>query len=152
LDDLVKVPSGRGVEVHDDDLILDPEHVLPSPQVRGKVTAVRVANGEIIQTFGSPAAAKAPAHMSDAKNFMAFRGGVLRFGKLTMRDADLTLVDATPQDRFQFAIDHYNDQLVAGFSKSQPDLGLVTYMPDFNDLHGKQAAARAVGTRPNTGD
>ncbi len=149
LDDLVNVKGARGVEVHDDDLILDPENILPSPQIRGKVSAVRVANGEVLQTFGPPAGANTSSHMSDAKNYMAFRGGVLRFGKLTMRDADLTLVDATQRDAFFFSIDRYNEQLVAGYSKTTPDLGLVVFMPDINEVQSKSAHLVAVSNQPS---
>ena len=65
---------------------------------------------------------------------MFYRGNVLRFGKLTMADADLQIVDADPKDPFDFYLSHLNDQLVAGESRNQPDLGLKTTMPDYADL------------------
>ncbi len=48
---------------------------------------------------------------------MFFRHGVLRFGKLTMDDTDLMIVDANAKDPFDFFLDHYNTQLVAGYSQ-----------------------------------
>jgi hypothetical protein len=65
---------------------------------------------------------------------MFFQGGVLRFGKLTMTDTDLLIVDADPKDRFDFFLDHYNEQLVAGYSRNTPDHGLIVTMPDFATL------------------
>jgi len=49
---------------------------------------------------------------------MYFRGGRLRFGKLTMQDTDLMLVDAAPADPFRFNLAEYARQLVAGYSKT----------------------------------
>jgi len=50
---------------------------------------------------------------------MFFRGGVLRFGKLTMHDTDLMIVDAEPEDPFDSFLDQYNAQLVAGSAARQ---------------------------------
>ena len=38
------------------------------------------------------------------------------------------------RDDFDFYPAKYNAQLVAGYSKNTPERGLMTYMPDFNDL------------------
>jgi hypothetical protein len=65
---------------------------------------------------------------------MYYRGGTLRFGKLTMADTDLLLVDADQKDPFDFSPERYNDQLVAGYSKNTRAHGLIVYMPDLNDL------------------
>jgi hypothetical protein len=72
---------------------------------------------------------------------MFYRGKVLRFGKLTMEDADLQIVDADPKDPFDFFLSHLNEQLVAGESHNQPDFGLVTIMPDYSDLPPKITTA-----------
>ena len=65
---------------------------------------------------------------------MAYRGGVLRFGRFTMNDTDMRLVDADPKNAFDFSPDHYNDHLVAGYSKTTVSGGLVVHMPDFSRL------------------
>ena len=61
-------------------------------------------------------------------------GGTIRFGKLTMTDADLQLIDADPKDPFDFYPARYDAQLVAGYSKNTPSKGLKTYMPDYGEL------------------
>lgn len=147
MDDLLKVEAGHGVTVDDNDFIIDPAEVLPPPKLRGKITAVRIEGDEIVQTFGSGTAAHIrPRAVS--KNHIYWRGGNLRFGKLTMSGTDLELIDKDPSDPFDFSVAHYNDMLVAGYSKNLPRLGLRTYMPDYNDLPaGRGAAAGPDGTR-----
>lgn len=102
------------------------------------VTSVRVADGAIVQTFGSGERQRlSPTAIS--MNYMYWRGGELRFGKLMMTDTDLELVDEDQDDPFDFSIDHWNDQLVAGYSKTTPNRGLKAHMPDYNDLKGPPA-------------
>jgi hypothetical protein len=139
MDDLLKVKPGHGVTVDKNDLILDPQQLMPPPLIRGKVTSVRVADGAIVQTFGSGERVRlSPPAVS--KNYIYWRGGELQFGKLTMTDTDLELVDEDPNDPFDFSIDHWNDQLVAGYSKNTPNRGLKAHMPDHNDLNRRSAA------------
>ena len=65
---------------------------------------------------------------------MAYRGAQLRFGKLTMSDTDLTLIDLDPKDPFDFYLEHYQDQLVAGYTKTTGSFGLRSYFRDYNKL------------------
>ena len=51
-----------------------------------------------------------------------------------MSDTDLLLIDPAPKDPFDFYLDRYKDQLVAGYSKTTPSFGLNVYMVDFNKL------------------
>jgi len=79
---------------------------------------------------------------------MYYRGGILRFGKLTMVRTDLLLLDADQKDVFDFSPERYNAQLVAGYSKNTPAQGLIVYMPAFADLPpARPRRARASGTR-----
>jgi hypothetical protein len=134
MDDMLKVEPGHGVWVDDNDLILDPQLMLPPPHIRGKVTEVHVEGDTLVQTLGtgSPHALR-PAAVSP--NHIYWRGGALKFGKLTMANTDLELVDMDPKDPFDFSARRWNDQLVAGFSKNTPNRGLKAHMPDFADLH-----------------
>jgi hypothetical protein len=133
MDDLLKVKPGHGVTVDDNDLILDPEQLVPPPLIRGKVTSVRITDDAMVQTFGDGQRGRlSPPAIS--KNFIYWRGGNLRFGKLMMTETDLELVDEDPKDPFDFSIDHWNDQLVAGYSKNTTSRGLKAHMPDYNDL------------------
>ena len=136
MDDMMKVKPGHGVIVENNDLILDPEQLVPPPRIRGKVTAVRVTDAGLVQTFGSGERRRlSPPAIS--QNYIYWRGGQLRFGKLTMSETDPELIDDDPSDPFDFSVDHWNDQLVAGYSKNTPDRGLKTHIPDYSDLRSK---------------
>jgi hypothetical protein len=129
---LINTRKTKGVSVDDNDIILDPAQMLPPPQMRGRITAVRVEGDEIVQVFGKERPDAAPGHPHS--NYMAYRGGVLRFGRLTMNNVDMQLIDADPTDPFDFFPDHYNEQLVAGYSKTTASGGLRVYMPDYNKI------------------
>jgi len=130
LDDLVKSNQARGFEAVDDDLLLSPDRLLPDPRISGHLVAVRLDNGRMVQVFGRP-----PAGPSDGmKNYMHYRGNVLRFGRLTMHDTDLRLIDQDPRDAFDFSPKDYVKQLVAGYSKNEADGKLRVYMPDLDKV------------------
>jgi hypothetical protein len=140
---LLNTNKVEGVSVDKDDLILDPGKILPPPEIQGKLTSLKLENGEIHLVFG-PADGKTGIdpvkETCGAKNYLHFRGASVRFGRLTMTDTDLELMDSNPQDSFDFSIDHYNEQLVAGYSKMTQSGGLCVHMPDYNKL--KHPAAK----------
>jgi hypothetical protein len=59
-----------------------------------------------------------------------------------MTETDLELVDDDPKDPFDFSVDRWNEQLVAGYSKITPGRGLKAHMPDYNDLPHTRARDR----------
>jgi hypothetical protein len=127
--ELINTKHTRGIFVDDNDIILDASQALPPPKMRGRITSVRIEGDEIVQTFGT--AKPAVAAKGPPSNYMWYRGGVLKFGRLTMTDTDMRLVDADSSDPFDFSPDHYNDHLVAGYSKTTASGGLIVYMPDY---------------------
>jgi hypothetical protein len=133
LDNLFKVDPGRGVSVDHNDLLLDATKLLPPPAMHGTITAVRIEHDMMVQVFGSgaPRPLSPPA---TSQNYIYWRGGQLTFGKLTMADTDLELVDEDPKDAFDFSVDRWNAQLAAGYSKVTAERGLKAHMVDFNDL------------------
>lgn len=129
-----KVP---GVAVDKDDLLLDPQYILPPPQLQGHLTSIKIENGEIALTFGDTegkGSEPALTNTCGARNYLQFNGGTVRFGSLTMEPADLLLMDMQPADPFDFAIDHYKEQLVAGYSKMTPAGGLCVHVPDYDKI------------------
>ena len=78
---------------------------------------------------------------------MAYHGAQLRFGKLTMSDTDLVLIDMDPQDPFDFSLEHYKEQLVAGYTKTTPDFGLRVFMRDFNKVQNQPAPRHVARSR-----
>ncbi|HET8624887.1 MAG TPA: hypothetical protein VFM14_15090 [Gemmatimonadales bacterium] len=152
LDNLVHVREGRGVEIVDNDFLLSPAALLPPPRIKGTLTGVVLEQTRIRQIFGGSdrPGRKTDLRPSDPKapNYMFYRGKMLRFGKLTMADADLQIVDKDPSDPFDFYLAHLNEQLVAGESHNQTDFGLLTLMPDYSDLErpGRQSGRKQLAT------
>jgi hypothetical protein len=72
---------------------------------------------------------------------MAYRGNRLQFGKLMMNDTDMLLIDPDPSDPFDFYLDHYKEQLVAGYTKTTPVFGLQVFMVDYNKLHRRRSSS-----------
>jgi hypothetical protein len=133
LGELMKEGKVPGVRAQEDDLIIDLEQILPPPHIEGKVVSVRIEGDRIIQVFGGSDVK--PVKNIRAGNYMAYRNNRLRFGKLVMNDADLILIDMDPNDPLDFYLDHYKEQLSAGYAKITPDSGLRMFIKDYNKLH-----------------
>ena len=151
LQKLIDLSKAQGVTVKKNDLFIDPARVLPPPVIKGRVVAVRVEGNELVQTYTIPADAPAavlaaarrrPAIPDESQqHYMYFRGGKLHFGaKLLMTDAEMQVVDEQPADPFDFDLEHYQRQLVAGYSQTLPNMGLEVHMPDAGKV--KQVARR----------
>jgi hypothetical protein len=70
---------------------------------------------------------------------MAYKNNRLRFGKLVMNDTDLIIIDMDPNDPLDFFLDHYKEQLSAGYTKTTPDSGLRVFIKDYNKLRPAKA-------------
>lgn len=141
---LLNTKNVDGVTVDHDDLIFDLSKILPPPSIHGQLTSVEVRGNALALEFSSPGREQADAAPISqgcrGRNFLAFRGGTIRFGKLTMTDADLELLDSTPDDPFDFSIDRYQEQLTSGFSKTMDNGGLCVHMPDLDKIETNTTA------------
>jgi hypothetical protein len=128
---LVNSNSQRGMRVEGDDIILLTATLTPPPHMAGIITRVALQNGKIVQYFdaGKHLAALQPSFATGA--YIYHRGGVLRFGKLTMNDADMEILGDRP-GFFDFFQKQYSKQLVAGYSKSTAANGLIVHMFDYS--------------------
>jgi hypothetical protein len=150
IDDLIKNGKVPGVAAEENDLILDLQQVLPPPHIQSAVTAIRIEGDGILTTFGnSPAtksgdkpAGKATSGNFMSYNFMSYKGNRLQAGKLIMDDTDFTVIDMDPADPLDFYLDHYKDQLAAGYTKTSPTLQLRIYLKDYDKI-GKTPAAKS---------
>jgi hypothetical protein len=151
LANLVNTSKIPGLDTDKNDLILDLGVLLPPPHIRGRIASARLESNLIVLVYGEggkkSAAAKpgmrgeggaaAPGERGDALppgNYMAFRGHRVKFGKLTMENTDLMVIDLDPQDPLDWDQDRYQDQLVAGYSKSTETFGLRAYVKDIAKL------------------
>jgi hypothetical protein len=153
LEGLVSLRQAKGARVEGNDIILDVEHALPRPAIEGRLASIRIEGNELVQRFeprpGDEPLADLPVPDPGPKNYMFYKGGVLRFGKLVMLDADLQIVDMDPSDAFRFDIRRYLTQLVPGYSKTLRDGGLEVFMKDIDDAshagtEGKRVSERSL--------
>ncbi len=142
---LIKEGKVPGVRAQEDDLILDLEQILPPPHIEGKVVSIRIEGEKIIQVFGGSDAK--PVKNIRAGNYMAYKNNRLRFGKLVMNDVDLILIDMDPNDPLDFYLEHYKEQLAAGYTKTTLDSGLRVFIKDFNKLHIAKASSGSDKTK-----
>jgi len=130
---LKKLP--KSVRVEKNDLLIDALAILPPPAIQGTLTDIELHEDELLQVFESNVAAAALDPPDPAeKNWMFFRDGTLRMGKLFFVRADMQVVDTDPRDPFDFFVDYYNNQLIQGFTRNQADYGLKVFMRDYEDI------------------
>ena len=131
LDDLVSQKGLKGMSVDGDSFLIDPQSAFPSPQIRAALTRVQLTGQGIVLSFGAgaPNLANPPA-----RNYIAIRGGSIRYGREEMSNADLTMIDSTPADPFEFYFPRYWCQMVAGEIKVTPSQALRIRVPDFAKL------------------
>jgi hypothetical protein len=135
VEDLMKMPPESGIRADKDDLLLDTAALMPPPRMEGKLTSAAVTGGRLrLRMAGAAAPPPRPATLPlpSARNYLYFFGGSIRFGKLTMADADMQLIDADPSTPFDFFPAKYEAQLVAGYSRNTRRKGLQVFMPDYS--------------------
>lgn len=127
------------------DIIFPIDQMFPPPRVTGKLHAVSISGSQLNLVFGADkerttgsrsAQGSQPNPPIASGNYIYFRGGTMKFGLLTMSPVDLELVPLKPEREksFEFSVDQYYQQLVAGYSKSLANKGLLVYMADDRDL------------------
>lgn len=142
LANVVNTSKIEGINTEEDDLLMDLGRLLPPPHIKGKVTAVRIENNTIVTFFGDGATKSLVPVEKD--NYMSFNGNSVRFGKLTMENTDLTVLDLDPGDPLDWYQDHYKEQLAAGYSKINSNFGLRSYVKDFSKLSRSSAGQPSV--------
>jgi hypothetical protein len=133
--DLMKMPPGSGIRADGDDLLMDTAAMLPPPRTEGRLQSVTVTGNRLSMHMtgaATPPARPATLPLPSGRNYLYFYGGSIRFGKLTMSNADMQLIDADPSTPFDFFPAHYEDQLVAGYSRNTRRKGLQVFMPDYS--------------------
>jgi hypothetical protein len=138
--------NAHGVSVREDDLYIDPLKIIPPPLIEGCLSAVRIEGTMLVQEFVRTADDTIFGTYvrpdSGSRNFVYFRGGTLRPGRLTMTDTDLLIHDADGSDPFDLYRAEYNKQLVAGHTKSLANYGLRTWMVDYGKISSVTASTR----------
>lgn len=119
--------------VEGNDMIFPISQMFPPPRISGKLKSLSIAQGRLRFVFGgTPPGVFAPPE--PAPNYILFHGGSMRFGRLTMTPVDMELINLKPASAFEFSLAKYSQQLVAGYSKSLANGGLVVHMASYNDV------------------
>ena len=132
LSDLFKVKNVPGLEVTENDIRFDTHDLLPPPHIRGHLTGVHVANPDLEEIYGD--AKEDLERTEEWRNFLRLSGGTIDFGKLTMHDVDLIMIDISKDPWFDLDLANYQDQLVNGYTRMTPQAGLQIFMPDLRDI------------------
>jgi hypothetical protein len=140
--DLFDPHGNAGIRVSGNDVFFDTRKLLPPPHLRGEFTSVRVRNPDLEVTYGD--AQSAAAKVGQWRNFLQLRDGSIDFGKLTMHHVDLVMIDTSDDPWFDLDLNHYQDQLVHGYTRMTPQAGLQIFMPDLDKLP-RSKAARTIG-------
>src|SRR5579859_2893526 len=130
--DLMGKTSIAGIEASQNDLYFDTQKLLPAPHIHGSLTRVRVVNPDVEVMYGE--AESDVARTEQWHNFLALKGGSVDFGKLTMHNVDLIMIDASKDAWFDLDLVNYQAQLVNGYTRITPQAGLEIFMPDLDEL------------------
>lgn len=137
LSDLFNPKGTAGITVKGNDIYLDTDVLLPAPHIRGTLTSVRVVNPDLEAVYGK--GEREVNRVKQWRNFLRLRDGTLDFGKLTMHNVDIIMVDISNDAWFDLDLAHYQEQMVYGYTHMTPQAGLQIFMPDVDELPKKTA-------------
>ncbi|MFL6452349.1 MAG: hypothetical protein ACJ746_32480 [Bryobacteraceae bacterium] len=132
LSDLFKVKNVPGLEVTENDIRFDTHDLLPPPHISGHLTRVHVVNPDLEEIYGD--AKEDVERTEEWRNFLRLSGGSIDFGKLTMHNVDLIMIDISKDSWFDLDLANYQEQLVNGYTRMTPQAGLQIFMPDLRDI------------------
>ncbi|MGC1872899.1 MAG: hypothetical protein WA700_18220 [Acidobacteriaceae bacterium] len=139
---VAKPKRKQSFKIVGNDIIFPIDQMFPPPHVSGQLHDINISGDKLNLIFGTDkqardreqSAAEKPSIASGS--YIYFRGGTMKFALLTMSPVNLELVPLKPDlhKRFEFSVDQYYQQLVAGYSKSLPNKGLLVYMADDREI------------------
>ncbi len=132
LSDLFKKGMPAGIQVTGNNIFLDTQTLVPPPHIRGHLTTIHVVNPDLEEIYGQ--AQNDVARVEQWRNFLRLSGGTIDFGKLTMNNVDLMMIDISKDAWFDLDLANYQTQLVNGYTRMTPQAGLQIFMPDLRDI------------------
>lgn len=135
MEKLLPIPSGRGLTMIGNKIIVEPFKIFPPPQIGGFISDMRVHETGLQLFFSSNTKVNfPPLPVPNVKNYLYLYQGDVKFGKLMMVDARLQMVDSSQKSDFDFYLKKYQIPLAAGSSKIMRDGSVVATIPDFRDV------------------
>lgn len=141
--DLFHPQGTSGIQVSGNDIFFDTQKLVPPPHIKGDLTSVRIVNPDLEEIYGN--AQEAVTRVEQWRNFLRLSDGTLDFGKLTMRHVDLIMVDLSDDAWFDLDLNHYQDQLVNGYTRMTPQAGLQIFMPDLDEMRQRNKGGQSIG-------
>jgi hypothetical protein len=135
LADLAPSAGVPGVQITGNDILFDTQQLLPPPHIHGQITTIRTSPQDLTLIYG--ASADDEGTLAQWHNFLRFTGGNLDFGKLTMHNADVTMIDASNDPWFDLDLTNYQAQLVNGYTRMTAQAALEIFMPNLDAMHTK---------------
>ncbi len=126
-----------------DDIIIPLAAMFPRPIFVGAIRSVRLTRDGLYATVGSSEVTPAEPQRGEARSFLAMRGGTIAFARLTMHDADISMMPLDGKRELGFSPRQYYAQMLGGRVIPQPDRALVAYVADFRDLPRESGTAPA---------
>jgi hypothetical protein len=124
-----------GIQVSGNDIFFETTQLLPPPHIRGQLTTVHVVNPDLELIYGN--GTEDVERVEQWRNFLRLTNGTIDFGKLTMNNVDLIMVDISKDPWFDLDLTNYQAQLVNGYTRMTPQAGLQIFMPDLRDIPQK---------------
>lgn len=136
LEKLLPIPSGRGIKVTANKILIDPFSIFPPPKLSGTVQGLEIENGKLHLSIDNGKSVLVPRlPLPFSKNYLYFFRGELKFAKLFMFDSSLQIYDQDESDPFDFFMEKYLLVLAkAGAVTVGEDRALKVVLPDYNDV------------------
>jgi len=135
MEKLLPVPTGRGLTMRGNTIIVEPFKIFPPPQIGGFISEMQITSTGLNLRFTNNFKVNfPPLPVKDVTNYLYLYQGDVKFGKLMMVDARLQMVDMTQKNDFDFYLKKYFSALAVGYSKILPDGSVVAYIPDHRDI------------------
>jgi len=135
--DLFQPHGIEGIQVSGNDIVFDTGKLMPPPHIRGQLTNVRIVNPDVEEIYGD--AQNEVTQVEQWRNFIRLRGGTIDFGKLTMHQVDLIMIDISNDPWFDIDLANYQEQLVNGYTRMTPQAGMQIFMPDLREIAPNKA-------------
>ncbi|MGB8479139.1 MAG: hypothetical protein WCE63_09895 [Acidobacteriaceae bacterium] len=132
----------QSFQIEGNDIVFPIDQMFPPPHVSGQLHDINISGDKLNLMFGTDKQPREQGQSTAEKpsvttgSYIYFCGGTMKFALLTMSPVDLELVPLKPDlhKRFEFSVDQYYQQLVAGYSKSLLNKGLLVYMEDDREI------------------
>ena len=147
---VAKPKRTQSFKIVGNDIIFPIDQMFPPPHVSGHLHDINISGDKLNLIFGGDKRAHGQQGSTVANptvtkgSYIYFHGGTMKFALLTMSPVILELVPLKPElhKLFEFSVDQYYQQLIAGYSKSLPNKGLLVYMADDREVQPSTQAAQ----------